>query len=201
MLHLHDFHHVQVNGLPWFSDCQDRIYHSLQHRGGKHPKMIISLPKCKFTSFHTSNYSPSTSTAGSLHPQSRGDRDTHLCQDVSKLSVHLSPEGCPGNIDEGLPVHLLGHFDLIQNLKCFFLGNLKAFCYYSRVQTLRQGKRNHWTVEGKMVLFPQTEPVVSTFQGMVKHREYATQAMCSVLLNTYKRNANPSNAEEKHRLI
>lgn len=141
MLHLHDLHHVQVNGLTWFSDCQDRIHHSLQHRGGKHPRVTSSLPKCKFTPFTLGIIIPACSKLDLFTQRGRGDRDTHLCQDVSELSVDFSPEGCPGNVDQGLPVHLLGHFDLLQNLKCFFLGNLKSFCYYSRVQTLRQGKR------------------------------------------------------------
>lgn len=112
--------------------------------------MTTSLPKCTFTPFTLEVLMPALSKLDVFTQRGRGDRDTHLCQDVSKLSVDFSPEGCPGNIDEGLPVHLLGHFDLLQNLKGFFLGNLKSFCYYSRVQTLRQGKRNHWRMEDKI---------------------------------------------------
>lgn len=136
-------------GSPGFLTVRTESTTACNTEEGKCPKMTIKSSKVQVHIFHTSLEKLDLFTQ-----RGRGDRDTHLCQDVSELSVDFSPEGCPGNIYEGLPVHLLGHFDLLQNLKCFFLGNLKSFCNYSRVQTLRQGKRNYWTAGDKMVLFP-----------------------------------------------
>lgn len=41
---------------------------------------------------------------------------TYLSQQISKFSVDLSPEGCPGHLYKGLSVYLPRHFTLLQNL-------------------------------------------------------------------------------------
>lgn len=122
MLHLHDFHHVQINGFIGFSNGQHSIYYSL--RKGKsvisHLSLMLWLkcPQLSYVELH--------------HLMS------YLSEQIRQLCVDLSPEGGACDVDEGLSVHFPCHLHLFQNSQGFVFCRLKALSNDSWMETLQQ---------------------------------------------------------------